>query len=140
LQGIQKYIKSGFFGMKIDHLAALLWLSRKLNVGMLASLQHSFYFFAKHSRNCCGALNWVDTVFNFIQTARRHFLLMDFNKIKDPTQSCQIFTGAIYQNGENVPNNIKHIKWPQNTPNGHIIPIPNGHKIHQLSVKGTKLP
>jgi hypothetical protein len=40
-------------------------------------------------------------------------------------QGCQIFLGATYQNGKNVP------KWPQN--------IPNGCKIDEMSIKFTNI-
>jgi hypothetical protein len=43
-------------------------------------------------------------------------------------QGCQIFIGATYQNGKNIPNDyklyqitLKYTKWPLNITNGHII-------------------
>jgi hypothetical protein len=48
-------------------------------------------------------------------------------------KGCQIFLGTNYQNGE------KYTKRPQNIPNGHNIPISNGHKIDQMVAKYTKI-
>jgi hypothetical protein len=42
-------------------------------------------------------------------------------------QGCQIFNGATYQNGNNIPNDHKIHPWPQN--------IPNGSKIDQMAIK-----
>jgi hypothetical protein len=54
-------------------------------------------------------------------------------------QGCQIFLGATYQNGKNIPNNhkiyhitIKYTKCQWN--------IPNNHKIYQMASKFTKEP
>jgi hypothetical protein len=53
-----------------------------------------------------------------------------------PQQGCQIFLGATYQDGENIPKDrkiyqlaVKYTKWPQN--------VPNGHKMYQMAVKYT---
>jgi hypothetical protein len=43
-------------------------------------------------------------------------------------QSCHIFLGATYQNGENIYQiTFKYTKWPQN--------IPNGREMDQMDIK-----
>jgi hypothetical protein len=44
-------------------------------------------------------------------------------------QCCQISFATMYQNGENIPNNHKYIKWPLN--------IPNGRKMDLMATKYT---
>jgi hypothetical protein len=48
-------------------------------------------------------------------------------------QSCQIFLGATYQNGE------KCTQRPQNIPNGHKIGIPVGRNMDQTVIKYTNI-
>jgi hypothetical protein len=47
-------------------------------------------------------------------------------------QSCQIFLGATYQNGENVPNDHKLYEMATKY-------IPEGRKIDQIAIKYTKI-